>query len=80
MHDELEYQNRKVTSTFQYIVFQTYKEAENFAKNELGWQEDQILIRKGKIHMMLESGEIIGAKLDCIVADTGSEDYIFYFN
>ncbi|MFC5046883.1 hypothetical protein ACFSTE_10920 [Aquimarina hainanensis] len=69
-----------ITNKFEHEICQTYSEAIALGINKYEWKEDEILEREEKLSVQVEDLKIIHLRLDCLVVDTGSNDYIFYIN
>ena len=69
----------EITNHYQHQVFNTYADALAFGKTEMGWEEDNILERKEIITLEVNS-RIEECTLDCIMVDSGSEDYLYFLN
>jgi len=70
--------NQTVIDTLGNKVFASYHEALKFGIEEMGWNENDVLDRNESLSLKLEDGSIIETNLDCIIVDSGSEDYLFY--
>ena len=75
--DTLELNNSTITNTYNNQVFNTYNEALEFGINDLGWDENDILDRKEVITLEI-NGEIETKKIDCLMVDSGSDEYVYF--
>ena len=69
----------EITDQYQHQVFNTYSDALAFGKAEMGWEESNVLERKDTITLEVNN-EIERHTLDCIMVDSGSEDYLYFLN
>ena len=69
----------EITDQYQHQVFNTYPDALAFGKAEMGWEESDVLKRKETITLEVNN-EIERHTLDCIMVDSGSEDYLYFLN
>lgn len=72
--------NQTVIDTLGNQVFSSYDEALQFGIKEMGWDEKDVLDRNEKLSLKLEEDGIIDLNLDCIMLDSGSDDYLFYIS
>jgi len=69
----------EITNQYNHQIFNTYADALAFGKSEMGWDEEDVLERKETITLEVNN-EIKECTLDCIMVDSGSEDYLYYLN
>ena len=75
---KLQINNKEIIDTFQYTICQNSNEAIELGVNDYGWDKSDILDRREKVSVKLDDGTIQDLELDCIMVDSGSEDYIYY--
>ena len=68
---------QEITNSYQHQVFSTYKDALDFGKKEMGWDESEVLERKETITLEVNN-EIERCTLDCLMVDSGSDDYLYF--
>ena len=67
-----------IVDTFENVVCETYEDAVNLATCDYGWDINNILEREEGLSLKTDNGAIIYTIMNCIMVDSGSEDYIFF--
>lgn len=70
--------DQKIIDTLGVQLFKNEKEAIDFGIVNMNWREENILYRKEEMYLHLEKDGIVEINLNCIMIDSGSNDYLFY--